>query len=328
MSIDQAFAGKRVLVTGGLGFIGSNLARRLVEAGAKVTIVDNLHPTLGGNPANIAGLEGRLDTYLCSMEDTPRLPRLVEAADFIFNLAGQTSHQGSIDEPITDARLNCLAQLALLEACRHGGFAGKIVFSSTRQIYGRPRYLPVDEAHPVAPVDINGVHKQACELYHQLYGELHGLRSTIVRLTNTYGPGMRVKDASQIFLGLWIRLALEGRPFEVWGGGQLRDFTEVADAVEALLRVAVEPATDGQVYNLAGAETVTLRGLADLLAELGGAEFRVCEFSPERLKIDIGDFYADGSRLAAAVRRRPQVGLREGLARSLAWYRDRLAAYV
>lgn len=326
--VEARFAGRRVLVTGGLGFIGSNVARRLAAAGAHVAVVDNLQPSLGGNMANVADIKERLDIHVCSMEETNRLPKLVSGCDYIFNLAGQTSHQGSMDEPITDARLNCIAQLALLEACRLNAFAGKIVFSSTRQIYGRPDYLPVDEGHPIRPVDINGVHKQACEAYHQLYHSSHGIRSTIVRLTNTFGPGMRICDASQIFLGLWVRLALQARPFEVWGGQQLRDFTYVEDAVDALLMVALDDGTDGQVYNIPGGEQVKLIELADILTQLTGASHVVEAFPRTRALIDIGDFVTDGRKLVEKTGWSLKTSLRDGLERTLEYYRHNLHEYL
>ena len=240
-----AFTGKRVLITGGLGFIGSNLARALVRQGAEVTIIDSLIPEYGGNLRNLAGIEAKVRVNISDVRDHHSLPVFVRGQDFLFNLAGQTSHMDSMADPQTDLEINARAQLAILEACRAHNPAIRIVFASTRQIYGRPDYLPVDENHPLRPVDVNGINKLAGEHYHLLYQQVHGIRSTVLRLTNTIGPRMRIKDARQTFVGIWIRRLLEGASFEVWGGEQLRDFTYVDDCVEAMLLAASRTEAEG-----------------------------------------------------------------------------------
>ena len=234
-SLRKTYAGQRVLITGGAGFIGSNLARRLVRLGAKVTLVDSMVPEYGGNLRNLAGLGRKVQLNISDVRDVHSLPHFVAGQHFLFNLAGQTSHLDSMTDPQTDLEINARAQLSILEACRLHNPEIRIVFASTRQIYGRPEYLPVDEKHPLRPVDVNGINKLAGESYHLLYNEVHGIRSCVLRLTNTIGPGMRIKDARQTFLGIWLCRLLEGKPFEVWGGAQLRDFTYVDDAVEAFL---------------------------------------------------------------------------------------------
>ena len=221
----RAYSGKRVLVTGGYGFIGSTLARALVTLGAKVTVVDSLIPEYGGNRRNLSGVASRIRRSLVDIRSRGELPDLIRGQDYLFNLAGQTSHMDSMTDPEADLDINCAAQLSILEACRLHAPAIRIVFASTRQIYGRPDYLPVDEAHPLRPVDVNGINKVAGESFHLLYSRVHGIRSTALRLTNTIGPRMRVKDARQTFVGVWIRQILSGEPFEVWGGEQRRDFT-------------------------------------------------------------------------------------------------------
>lgn len=325
----RTFRGRRVLVTGGLGFIGSNLARTLVRLGAKVTIIDSLIPEYGGNPRNVAGLERRLSIHHADVRDRHSLPAFVRGQDFLFNLAGQTSHMDSMTDPDTDLEINCRAQLSILEACRRTNPGIRVVFASTRQIYGRPDYLPVDEKHPLRPVDVNGINKLAGEEYHLLYSDVHGIRSTVLRLTNTIGPRMRIKDARQTFVGVWIRRLLEDRPFEVWGGAQLRDFTYVDDAVEALLLAAANPAAEGRVFNLGGPPPVTLRQLAQLLVEAnGGGRFVTKRFPAARRKIDIGDFYADYRAIQTTLGWRPRTGLRTALRRTLAYFRREGAHYV
>ena len=325
----RVFAGKRVLITGGLGFIGSNLARRLIALNAHVTIVDALIPEYGGNRRNLAGLMTRVRVHRADVRNWPRLPRLVQGQDFLFNLAGQTSHMDSMTDPQTDLDINCRAQLAILEACRRHNPKIRIVFASTRQVYGRPDYLPVDEKHPLRPVDVNGINKLAGEEFHLLYSRVHGIRSTALRLTNTIGPRMRVKDARQTFVGVWIRRIVEGQPFEVWGGDQLRDFTYVDDAVEAFLLAASREAAIGKAFNLGGPPPVTLRQLAELLVKINGAgRFVVRKFPADRKQIDIGDYYADDRLIGRTLGWRPQTSVRAALTRTLAYYRKELRHYL
>jgi UDP-glucose 4-epimerase len=323
------FQNRKVLITGGLGFVGSNLAYRLVELGAEVTLLDSLIPEYGGNLFNIAGIEGRVRVNISDVRDAHSMRYLVQGQDCLFNLAGQTSHMDSMEDPYTDLEINCRAQLSILEACRNYNPRIKVVFASTRQVYGKPDSLPVNEDHPVRPVDVNGIHKMAGERYHILYNNVFGIRACALRLTNTYGPRMRVKDARQTFLGLWVRLLVERRPFEVWEGHQLRDFTYVDDAVEALLGAAACDQADGCTFNAGGDSVVSLKTLADLLVEVnGGGEYALRAYPSDRKRIDIGDYYADSSRIRAALGWEPRVTLRDGLARTLAYYREHLKQYL
>lgn len=322
------FAGASVLITGGLGFIGSNLSRRLVAAGAQVTLVDSLVPEYGGNRYNIHGIEDRVRVNISDVRDRYSLRTHLVGQDFLFNLAGQTSHLDSMEDPFTDLEINCRAQLSILETCRQVNPRIRIVFASTRQIYGRPERLPVDERHPLSPVDINGVNKMAGEFYHILYNDVYDLAASVLRLTNTYGPRMRIKDARQTFVGVWIRRLLEGEPIEVWGGGQRRDFTYVDDCVEALLLAAVRPEARGRVFNLGGTEVVSLAELAKLLVELnGGGHCVQKEFPADRKRIDIGDYYADDSLIRTTLGWQPRVSLREGLRQTLEFFRTNLDHY-
>ncbi len=329
MMNEEAFSNRRVLITGGVGFIGSNLARRLVDLNAQVTLVDSLIPEYGGNLFNVAGLEDRLRINIADVRDPHSMDYLVQGQDYLFNLAGQTSHMDSMQDPYADLEINCRAQLSILEACRRRNPQIKIVFASTRQIYGKPDYLPVDEKHLLRPVDVNGINKMAGEHYHILYNNAYGIPACALRLTNTIGPRMRVKDARQTFLGIWIRLVIEGKPFEVWDGGQMRDFTYVDDAVEALLLAAASKEANGQVFNLGSEQAIDLKGLAELLVEInGGGEFSARSFPSDRKVIDIGDYYGDFSRIRSCLGWEPRVSLREGLATTLAFYRQYLTHYL
>jgi len=329
MGYRRLFSGKRVLVTGGLGFIGSNLASCLVQLGSEVILVDSLIPEYGGNLYNIEGIRDRVRVNISDVRDEHSMKYLLQGQDYLFNLAGQTSHMDSMQDPDTDLEINCRAQLSILEACRKHNPSVKVVFASTRQIYGKPEYLPVDEKHLLRPVDVNGINKMAGEWYHILYNNVYGIRSCALRLTNTYGPRMRVKDARQTFLGIWVRLLVEGKPFEVWDGEQLRDFTYIDDAVDALLLAAANDAGNGQAFNLGGECAISLKDLASLLVDAnGGGEYKVRSFPEDRKRIDIGDYYADDRLIRKALGWEPKVPLREGLARTLAYYRPDLKHYL
>jgi UDP-glucose 4-epimerase len=318
-----AFDGKRVLITGGLGFIGSNLARTLVDAGSDVLIVDSLVPEHGGRLENVAGIEDRVRVNISDVRDEHSLLYLVRGQDVVFNLAGQTSHLDSMVDPFTDLEINCRSQLSILEACRQNNPEVKVVFASTRQIYGRPRYLPVDEDHPISPVDVNGINKTSGEWYHLLYGEVYSLRVAVLRLTNTFGPRMRVKDARQTFLGWWLRQVLTGEEILVYGDGtQKRDFNYVDDALSAFLLVGAREEANGRIYNLGSDEVTTLGALAELLVELnGGGAYRTVPFPADRKSIDIGDYYASTERIGRELGWRARVALEDGLARTLGFYR-------
>ncbi len=327
--IHTLFTNKKVLITGGLGFIGANLARRLVGLGANVLLVDSLIPEYGGNLYNIAGIEDRVQVNISDVRDEYSMRYLVQGKDYLFNLAGQTSHMDSMQDPYTDLEINCRAQLSILEACRKCNPTIKIVFASTRQLYGKPDYLPVDEKHLLRPVDVNGINKMAGEWYHILYNNVYSIRACALRLTNTYGPRMRIKDARQTFLGVWIRLLVEGKPFEVWEGHQLRDFTYVDDAVEAMLLAASNDQANGQVFNLGEDTPISLKELADLLVAMNeGGTYSVRSFPADRKRIDIGDYYANDDHIRATLGWKPSVSLREGLSRTLAFYREHRTHYV
>ena len=323
------YSGKEIIITGGLGFIGSNLARSLVTQGANVTLVDNLIPQYGGNTFNIDDLQNKVVVNVCDVRDTFAMAHLIQGKDYLFNLAGQTSHLDSMTDPHTDLDINAAAQLSILEVCRKENPDIKIVFASTRQLYGRPDYLPVDEKHPIRPLDVNGINKLAGEWYHLLYNNVYGIRACALRLTNTYGPGMRVKDARQTFLGIWIRLLLEGKPIKVFGDGlQLRDFNYVNDCVEALLLAGASDKANGKVYNLGSSEVICLKDLSKMMVNLGhGGSFELAPFPAERKTIDIGDYYSDFSLITKELGWVPKIDLKDGLKRTLNYYSTHFSHY-
>ena len=326
--MEEAFRGKNVLITGGLGFIGSNLAHRLAAAGAEVLLVDSLIPEYGGNLFNIHGIEDLVTVNISDVRDPHSMSYLVKEQDYLFNLAGQTSHMDSMRDPYTDLEINCRAQLSILETCRQFNPEVRIIFASTRQVYGRPEYLPVDEKHPLHPVDTNGINKLAGEWYHILYNDVYGIQSAVLRLTNTYGPRMRVKDSRQTFLGTWVHALVTGEPFEVWGGEQLRDFTYVDDAVDALLLAALSPETSGKIYNLGGERSISLMELADLMLTVTNGTYNIHAFPEDRKRIDIGDYYADFTLIQQTLNWNPRVPLSEGLQRTVTYYQQHIQHYL
>ncbi len=325
----ESFQDKNILITGGLGFIGANLAIQLVELGANVTLVDSLIPEYGGNEFNIEPVKNRVTVNIADVRDEFSMDYLVRGRDYLFNLAGQTSHLDSMRDPYKDLDINCRAQLSILEACRKNNPQIKIVYASTRQIYGKPDYLPVDEKHLVHPTDVNGINKMAGEWYHILYNNVYGVRAVSLRLTNTYGPRMRVKDARQTFLGIWIKRVLDEQPIEIWGDGlQLRDFNYVDDVVEAMLLAAAREEANGQIYNLGSDEIINLKDLAHKLIALnGGGECNIIPFPPDRKAIDIGDYYSDYALIQKNLNWVPRVNLNEGLTRTLEYYRKHREYY-
>ncbi len=318
----DSFRGKNVLITGGLGFIGSNLALKLVDLGAKILIVDSLIPEYGGNLFNVSGFQDEVRINIADVRDRSSMDYLVQGQDYLFNLAGQVSHLDSMKDPFTDLEINCRSQLSILESCRYNNPDVKVIFASTRQIYGMPDYLPVDERHLVHPTDVNGINKMAGEWYHIVYNNVYGVRATSLRLTNTYGPRMRVRDARQTFLGLWLRIIVEGGELAVYGDGrQVRDFNYVDDVVDALLCVATDEQANGQVYNLGGDEPINLLNLAQMLVKLAGkGSYRLVPWPDNRKRIDIGDYYGDYRKIRSKLGWCPHVPLEEGLRRTLNYY--------
>jgi UDP-glucose 4-epimerase len=323
------YRGRKVLVTGGLGFIGSNLCRTLADLGAEVLAVDSLLPDYGGNLFNLDGYEHRVRINIADVRGHG-MEYLVRGQEVLFNLAGQVSHLDSMTDPFTDLEINCRSQLSILEAVRRGNPEVKIVYAGTRQVYGRPRYLPVDEQHQLNPTDVNGINKISGELYHLVYNSVYGIRASSLRLTNTYGPRQLIRHNRQGFIGWFVRQVVLGETIELFGDGtQRRDFDYVDDVVDAFLRAGAMDTADGEVFNLGGDAPVSLKDLADLMIELAGAGgVRLVPFPPARKRIDIGDFYAETGKIRARLGWTPTTPLREGLARTIEFYRRHREHYL
>ncbi|MGQ0733254.1 MAG: NAD-dependent epimerase/dehydratase family protein [Acidobacteriota bacterium] len=330
MNLAEFYRGRSVMITGGLGFIGSNLARRLAEFGADILLVDSLIPDYGGNLFNISGIEDRVRVNIADVRQASSMNHLVRDREIIFNLAGQVSHIDSMRDPHTDLEINCRSQLTLLEACRRHNVGTKVVYASTRQIYGRPAMLPVTEQHLVRPTDVNGINKAAGEYYHLVYNDVFGVRATCLRLTNVYGPRQLIKHNRQGFIAWFIRLALEDQEIQVFGdGSQVRDFLYVEDAVEAFLEAGACEACNGHAYNVGGDQHISHRDLVQLLVTLAGSgRYRFVEWPPEKKVIDIGSFYADSSLFRRVTGWAPSVSLSEGLTATFAFYRAHLSRYL
>ncbi len=326
----EFYRGRRVLITGGLGFIGSNLARQLVDLGADVLIVDSVIPDYGGNFFNLDGIADRVRVNIADIRMGSTMNTLVRGQDVIFNLAGQVSHIDSMLDPHTDLEINCRAQLSMLEACRNHNRNVRVVYAGTRQVYGRPEHLPVDERHLVAPADINGINKAAGEYYHLLYNNVFGIRASSLRLTNVYGPRQLIKHNRQGFIGWFIRLAIEDGEIQIFGdGSQLRDFVYVDDAADAFLRAGALDLCDGEVFNVGGGEPISHRDLVNLLIDVADSgRVRYVEWPAEKKRIDIGSFYSNSTKFRNATGWVPNVDLRDGLRRTVEFYRAHFDKYV
>jgi UDP-glucose 4-epimerase len=326
----EFYRGRRVMITGGLGFIGSNLARQLVDLGADILLVDSLIPDYGGNLFNIDGIAEHVRLNIADIRQQTTMNYLVRDCEVIFNLAGQVSHIDSMRDPYTDLEINCRSQLTILEACRYNNPGVKLVFAGTRQVYGRPQGLPVDETHLVRPTDVNGINKAAGEYYHLVYNSVFGVRACSLRLTNVYGPRQLIKHSRQGFIAWFIRLAIENKPIQIYGdGSQLRDFVYVDDAADAFLRAGANDACNGEVFNVGGDRPISHRELAALLTGIAqSGSITYVDWPPDKKAIDIGDFYADSSKFAQATGWTPTVTLRNGLCRTVEFYRRHLDRYT
>lgn len=324
----NAFDGTRCLITGGLGFIGSNLAGRLVEVGADVTLVDSLIPTYGGNLFNIQGLENKLRVNIADVRDENSMDYLVRKQDYIFNLAGQISHLDSMIDPYTDMEINCRSQLSILEACRKNNAEVKIVYAGTRQIYGNPDYLPVDEKHLVRPTDVNGINKAAGERYHLVYATAYGMRTSSLRLTNCYGPRQWMRDNRLTSQGWLLRLVLDDSTAQIYGDGtQLRDLNYVDDVVDAFLRAAAFEEANGQFFNLGGQPYSLVEQVGKMIELAGTGRYELVPWPENKQKISIGDYFGDYRKIQAMLGWQPTIEIEEGLRRTIAYYRQNKKYY-
>lgn len=325
----EFWKGKEVIITGGAGFIGSNLATTLAQDGSIINIIDILEKTHGGNTFHLSRLAKSANFLEASLESMhPEFLLMLSKSKIIFHLAGQSNHWSSMEDPIQDLNFNCSSTIALLEACRRLKLKPHIIFLSTRQVYGVPVELPVDETHPIQVVDINGIHKFTSEQYLLLYQKLYQIPVTIVRLTNTYGPGMRICDARQSFLGYWIRLGLEGKPFEVWGGLQFRDFIYVDDVVSALKLIAIKNQAKGKIYNLGSSEVTNLLEIADLITSQTGTNHAKIEYPSDRKQIEIGNYQTNYNLLSKELGWNPSINMKDGLSKTIEYYKLYLLKYL
>ena len=326
----ELYRGRKVMITGGLGFIGSNLARHLVDLGADVLLVDSLISDSGGNLFNIDGIADRVTVNVADVRQQTTMNHLVRDRAVIFNLAGQVSHIDSMRDPYADLEINCRGQLTILEACRYNNPSVKVVFAGTRQVYGRPDSLPVDESHPVRPTDVNGINKAAGENYHLVYNHVFGVRACSLRLTNVYGPRQLIRHNRQGFIGWFIRLAIEDRTIQIYGdGSQLRDFVHVDDAADAFLRAGASDACNGEAFNVGGEEPISHRDLATRLVDIAGSgRIEYIDWPADKKSIDIGSFYADSTKFKRATGWSPAVTLSDGLRQTVAFYRAHLGEYI
>jgi UDP-glucose 4-epimerase len=325
----DAYRGQQILITGGLGFIGSNLAIRLVESGASVTILDSLDPTGGANGFNIEPIRKDVTVIEGSSGDFELMQKLVRLKSCIFSLAGHVSHIESMHDPFSDLYMNAVAPLTVLEACRQENREARIIYSGTRQCYGPSEVLPLIETQHLKPIDVNGVNKMAGEQYHSIYHLAHGMPTVSLRLVNTYGPRQLVKHSRQGFAGWFIRQAIEGKEIQIYGDGQqLRDLDYIDDVVDAFLIAGASEKVNGDCFNLGGLAPVTLESFVKtLLAISGRGSYRIIPFPPEQKAIDIGSIYSSYQKFNSATGWAPEVTLEEGLARTIEYYRRNQAHY-
>lgn len=315
------YQNKKIIITGGLGFIGSSLAQRLVDYGAKVVLIDSLIPVFGGNLFNIKDIESKVKVNISDVRDRYSINYLVKDQDLMFNLAGTLSHIDSMTDPFTDLEINCVSQLSILEACRQNNPGIKIVYAGTRNQYGKVKQLPVKEDHPLNPTDINGINCNAGEAYHILYHNIHGIKSTSLRMTNTYGPRHQMRHSRQGVFNFFLRQLIDGEKIRLFGTGQqIRDLNYIDDVIQALLLMGASDQVWGKTYNIGGTPISLAEFVTTAIKVYGKGEFEMVAFPKEREKIEIGDYVADYSRLSKEVSWQPEVDIKDGIDRTIKFY--------
>ena len=319
--MENYFKNKKILITGGLGFIGSTLAHRLAKIEADIYLIDSLIPEYGGNNFNINGIEDKVKVNIADVRDKHSMDYLVKDKDIIFNLAGTLSHIDSMNDPFTDLEINCTSQLSILESCRKNNRDVKIIFAGTRGQYGKADHLPVDERHLMHPTDVNGINNIAGESYHILYNNIYGIRAVSLRLTNTYGPRHQMKHHKQGIINWFIRQLIEGQTVKLYGDGkQIRDINYVDDVVEALLLVACNEKANGEVFNLGGIPKNLIDLVETMIDVYGKGNYELIPFKDDLKKIEIGDYIANYEKVKNTVGWQPKISLEEGLRSSFDYY--------
>lgn len=319
--MENYFKNKKILITGGLGFIGSTLAHRLAKIEADIYLIDSLIPEYGGNNFNINGIEDKVKVNIADVRDKHSMDYLVKDKDIIFNLAGTLSHIDSMNDPFTDLEINCMSQLSILESCRKNNRDIKIIFAGTRGQYGKADHLPVDEKHLMHPTDVNGINNIAGESYHILYNNIYGIRAVSLRLTNTYGPRHQMKHHKQGIINWFIRQLIEEQTIKLYGDGkQIRDINYVDDVVEALLLVACNEKADGEVFNLGGIPKNLIDLVETMIDVYGKGNYELIPFKDDLKKIEIGDYVANFEKIKNTAGWQPKISLEEGLRSSFDYY--------
>jgi UDP-glucose 4-epimerase len=317
----RTYNNKRVFITGGLGFLGSNLAHRLVDLGAKVTVLDCFLPHHGGNLYNLAGISKRVKVIKKDIR-AKGLARHLKGQQFVFHFAGHTSHVDSMKDPYYDIDINCRGNAVFLEALRAGCPKARIIYCGTRAQYGRLDYQRVDEKHTFKPVDVYGASKATGEMLFFVYHRAYGMRVSSLRLTNAYGPRHQMKNAKFGIFNWFMRLAMDDAVLPIYGKGeQTRDFVYVDDVVRAFLLLGAKEKTVGEAYNIGCGKAITFRRMVELVQKAAGGKIQFRAWPKERKQIECGDFLANYKKLAAATGWQPKMPLEEGIRRTVEYYR-------